>query len=84
MRVWVDATGASRHIAMVASYNGKVVYCHCRSPDRWWNILNERGDNQIGNQEMLSIALAIASLGDVINGAVVTLFCHNAGVLTAC
>ena len=79
--VWVDAAGASRHTAMVASYDAKVVYFHCKSPDKWWNILNERGDNPIGNQDMFSIVLAIGSRGDVINGAVVTLSCDNASVL---
>ena len=82
MRIWVDAAGESRHIAMVASYDGKTVYCHCRSPDEWWNILAERGDHQIGNQEMLSIVLALESVPkEVLDGACVTLFCDNEGVL---
>ena len=81
IRIWVDAAGASRHIAMVASYDAQTVSCLCKSPDEWWSILADRGDSQIGNQEMLSICLALESLGSTCEGAVVILFCDNAGVL---
>ena len=77
----MDAAGASRHIAFVASIGTRVVYAHHQSPDKWWNILSQSGDNQIGNQEMLSVVLALSTLGTEIDGAVVILFCDNPGVL---
>ena len=36
---------------------------------------------EVGNQEMLSLVLALSTIGTEIDGAVVTLFCDNAGVL---
>ena len=65
----------------MASIGTRVVYADCKSPDDWWDILSQRGDNQIGNQEMLSVVLALSTLGSLIDGAVVTLFCDNAGAL---
>ena len=44
--------------------------------------MKERGDHQIGNQEMLAIVLALETVPrEVLDGACVTLFCDNDGVL---
>ena len=72
------------HILLVCcEWNDGLRFYHGNwpGPDEWWDILSQRGDNQIGNQEMLSVVLALSTLGTEIDGAVVTLFCDNARVL---
>ena len=65
----------------MASIGPRVVYAYCKCPDEWWDIFSQTGDNQIGNQEMLSVVLALSTIGSLIDGAVVILFCDNAGVV---
>jgi hypothetical protein len=83
VRTWSDAAGVSRWVAAVAEVDGKFLWTRVRTPDCIWDQLLERGDQQIGVQEMLGVALAWGTFRSRLHGALWTAYVDNQGVLGA-
>ena len=54
-----------------------------KTPNHIWDQLLERGDNQIGFQEMLGVLLTWATFEHILRGCLWTAYCDNDGVLYA-
>ena len=80
---WSDAAGASRWVAAVASVNGEYFWTRMQTPDVVWKLLLDRGDNQIGFQELLGLLLAWGTFHHMLKGALWIAFVDNDGVLHA-
>ena len=83
VRTWSDAAGVSRWVAAVVEVDGEFLWTRVRTPDHIWRQLLERGDQQIGVQEMLGVALAWGTYSDILKGTRWTSFVDNQGVLGA-
>ena len=81
---WCDAAGASRWLGAVVYANGLFFYARCITPGFIWDQLLEREDNQIGVQEMLGVLLLLESFSELLQGALLTLYIDNDGVLGSC
>ena len=81
---WTDAAGVSRWLAAVLFIDGRFHFVRCITPDCVWVQLLDRGDNQIGAQEMLAVLLFFESFSILLGGAQVTLYVDNQGVLGSC
>ena len=80
---WSDAAGLSRWVAAVAYVDGEFLWTRILTPDAVWEQLLERGEHQIGVQEMLGVMLAWATFESVLCGSLWTAFIDNDGVLGA-
>ena len=81
---WTDAAGESRWLGAVLYADGLFFFARCITPDGIFEQLIDRGDNQIGVQEMLGVLLLFESFADRLKGALVTLYIDNDGVLGSC
>ena len=80
---WSDAAGESRWVAAVVFFQGRWFWTRIMTPDAMWSQLLERGDNQIGFQEMLGVLLTWATFGHLLKGSLWTSYGNNDGVLHA-
>ena len=83
VRTWSDAAGVSRWVAAVVEVGGAFFWTRVKTPDCIWDQLLERGDHQIGVQEMLGVALTWGTFSSVLQGSRWTSFVDNQGVLGA-
>ena len=79
VRMWTDASGASRMLAAVFFDGSQWFWTRMKVPKSIWDQLLPRGDHQIGFQEFLAFAMGYATF-DVSNSLLVS-FIDNDGVL---
>ena len=80
-RMWVDASGSKRIIAVIIEIEGVLHYTSLQVEAvimKDWFIKN---DNYIGILEMLAIILGVYTFASLIQGNLVTVFNDNAGVV---
>ena len=80
---WSDAAGATKWVAAIASVQGQYFWTRLKTPDDVWEQLLDRGDFQIGFQELLGLLLAWGTFGHLLKGACWLAFVDNDGVLHA-
>ncbi|CAE8612287.1 unnamed protein product [Polarella glacialis] len=79
-----DAAGASKWVAAVLWDGAKSLYTRIITPEWLWDQVLDRGDNQIGFQELLGVILAWGTFSHVLQGAALwTAYVDNDGVLHA-
>ena len=81
VRAWTDASGVDRGLACVVQVGDKVFYTNMRLPDYVWAPFNDRGDHQIGCQEMIAVLLCQATFNRELSGARWLLWVDNRGVM---
>ena len=80
---WSDAAGASRWVAAVVHVGGQFWWTRCQTSDAIWNQLLDRGDHQIGFQELLGILLVWGTFQHLLRESLWLAFVDNDGVLHA-
>ena len=80
---WSDAAGATRWVAAVLEAGGQYFWTRMQTPDFVWGQLLDRGDSQIGFQEMLGLLLVWETFQSWLAGALWVSFVDNDGVLHA-
>ena len=78
---WSDAAGASRWVAAVVQVGGRFWWSRLQTPASVWNLLLDRGDNQIGFQELLGVLFVWETFKHMLQGALWLAFVDNDGVL---
>ncbi len=78
---YTDAAGSTRWLAAVVHCNGTWYWTRIRTPQAVWDQLLERGDNQIGLQELLAAVLAIWTFHELITDSLTIHYIDNAGVV---
>ena len=80
---WSDAAGASRWVAAVVHVGGRFWWSRLQTPDSVWSLLLDRGDHQIGFQELLGVLFVWETFKDKLKGALWLAFVDNDGVMHA-
>lgn len=83
VRTWSDAAGATRWVAAVVCVGGSFWWTRVQTPPKVWDLLLDRGDHQIGFQELLGVLLVWGTFSHLMNGALWMAFVDNDGVLHA-
>ena len=81
VRVFTDASGEDRCIAAVIVVGGVWKYTWMKVPDRIWESLLPRQDNQIGVTEAMAVALALETFKPELEGNLVSCFVDNQGTM---
>ena len=80
---WSDAAGATRWVAAIVSVHGQYFWTRLKTPEAIWEQLLDRGDFQIGFQELLGLLLAWGTFGHLLARTCWVAFVDNDGVLHA-
>ena len=80
---WSDAAGESTWVAAVICVAGNFFWTRLQTPSEILKLLLDRGDHQIGFQELLGIILVWGTFEHLLQGALWLAFVDNDGVLHA-
>lgn len=80
---WSDAAGESTWVAAVICVTGTFFWTRLQTPPEILKLLLDRGDHQIGFQELLGIILVWGTFEHLLQGALWLAFVDNDGVLHA-
>ena len=82
VRIWSDAAGATKWIAVVLlDAVGTLHWTRMQTPDWLLQVLLTRGDNYIGVQECLAFLLAIGTWPELVCQSRVSVFIDHLGVM---
>ena len=80
---WSDAAGPSRWVAAIVSVEGAYLWTRMQTPPDVWTVLLDRGDNQIGFQELLGVLHVWGTFSSLLAESCWVAFVDNNSVLHA-
>ena len=79
MHIFCEARGSPPHLAAVLVTREKSWMTHMPAPAVIRDMFVTRNDNQIMGLELLGLALALSTFGEIIRGCSVVMHCDNSG-----